>query len=574
MQNGRLYLVIVLFVVIQETFFCFNLTLIHTNDVHARFEETNDSGGSCTNDTDQKPCFGGVARRMTKIRELRSRYANSLLLDAGDQYQGTLWFYLYKGLATAHFMNLLKYDAMAFGNHEFDIGVDGLLPLVRNVSFPLLSCNIDASKEPKLNGAFRKSTHFLIDGEKIGVVGYTTSDTPQLSSPGPTLIFENEISTIQEEVNKLLSEGVNKIIAVGHAGIDVDLQIAEKVSGIDVIVGGHTNTFLYTGKAPSEEVPAGDYPHVVARKDGSIVLIVQDYAFGKYLGCLHVTFDEAGRLKDWSGNPILLDSSVPEDKFVLGEIRNWAEPLKNIGAEIIGKTHVFLEGSRSKCRLHECNTGNLITDAMIHQNIRYSDGSRWTNVSIAMWNGGGIRASINKGDISIEDALRVLPFRNTVDIVQLKGEDLLEVLEHSVRDYNPKALRGRFLQYSGIWITYDLAKLNGHRVVNVEVRCSECLVPRYQPLELNRSYKVLLSDYMVKGGDGYSMIAKKARKIHLLGDLDSDVFIEYIKQMSPIYPGLERRITLLNEDAVGIASRCRIYATTYVILTIMWLYIV
>uniref|UniRef100_A0A8B9L991 5'-nucleotidase n=1 Tax=Astyanax mexicanus TaxID=7994 RepID=A0A8B9L991_ASTMX len=222
------------------------LALLHTNDVHARVEETNKDSGKCT----KPPCFAGVARRFTKIRELRSRETNSLLLDAGDQFQGTVWFNLYKGAEAAHFMNKLGYDAMALGNHEFDNGVDGLIkPFLQDVNCTVLSANIqpDSTLAPTISGSYLAFKIFNFGSEKVGIVGYTSKETPALSLPGPHLIFEDEVTALQREVNKLTTLGVNKIIALGHSGFAVDQEIAKKVRGVDVVIGGHTNTFLYTG---------------------------------------------------------------------------------------------------------------------------------------------------------------------------------------------------------------------------------------------------------------------------------------------------------------------------------------
>ncbi|XP_074644485.1 5'-nucleotidase-like [Tubulanus polymorphus] len=520
----------------------FKLTLFHTNDVHSRFEEANKFGGSCN--PDKPPCFGGAARRMTKLKELRRKYPNNLFLDGGDQYQGTFWFYVYKGRAAVHFMNLLQYDAMAFGNHEFDNGVDGLLPLIKNASFPLLNCNIDASNEPKLNGKFKKSTILKVGGERIGVIGYTTRDTPELAKPGKTLLFGNEIEAIKGEVIKLKKAGVNKIVAVGHAGFNFDKEIARNVNGIDVIIGGHTNTFLYSGPVPSNDKAVDTYPYVVRQSDGNQVLIVQDFAYGKYLGCLHVEFDKMGKIINWTGNPFLLDSTVPKDPDVLREIQTWAKPLIKLGKEVVGKSHVLLDGQRSQCRMVECNMGNMITDAMVYRNLRPSD-SQWTNASIAMWNGGSIRASIHQGPIEVEMVRMLVPYANTIDMVELQGKYLQEVLEHSVSKYNYEDPDGRFMQYSGIWVTYNLTAPIGQRFVKAKVRCAKCLIPKFEPLDQNEIYSILLPSYIVKGGDGYTMIPEKAKKIHLFGDLDSDVLLKYIKERSPIYTGLEHRITMI-----------------------------
>uniref|UniRef100_A0A8C0W2N9 5'-nucleotidase n=1 Tax=Castor canadensis TaxID=51338 RepID=A0A8C0W2N9_CASCN len=223
------------------------LTILHTNDMHSRLEQTSEDSTKCNN---ASLCVGGVARLFTKVEQIRRAESNVLLLDAGDQYQGTIWFTVYKGTEVAHFMNALRYDAMALGNHEFDNGVEGLIdPLLKKAKFPILSANIKAkgSLASQISGLYLPYKILSVGGEPVGIVGYTSKETPSLSNPGTNLVFEDEITALQPEVDKLKTLNVNKIIALGHSGFEMDKLIAQKVKGVDIVVGGHSNTFLYTG---------------------------------------------------------------------------------------------------------------------------------------------------------------------------------------------------------------------------------------------------------------------------------------------------------------------------------------
>uniref|UniRef100_A0A672K2Y9 5'-nucleotidase n=1 Tax=Sinocyclocheilus grahami TaxID=75366 RepID=A0A672K2Y9_SINGR len=520
----------------------FELTLLHTNDVHARVEETNKDSGRCT----KPPCFAGVARRFTKIKEVRSKEKNVLLLDAGDQFQGTVWFNFYKGAEAAHFMNRLGYDAMALGNHEFDNGVDGLLkPFLQEVNCTVLSANIKADQTiaPQFSIYYFPYKIFTVNSEKVGVVGYTSVETPALSLPGPHLQFEDEVTALQHQVDKLATLGVNKIIALGHSGFAVDQKIAKKVRGVDVVIGGHTNTFLYTGTPPSTEVPAGQYPFTVQSDDGRKVPVVQAYAFGKYLGFLKVTFDSNGNVVKSSGNPILLDSSTAPDPVIQAEVDAWRKNLANYSSQYVGQTLVYLNGTFEECRFRECNLGNLICDAMVHNNIKYADEIQWNHVSSCILNGGAIRSPIDErnrnGSITMEDLIAVLPFGGTFDLVQINGSTLHEVFEHSVRRYGGST--GEFLQVAGFQLVYDLSKPPGNRVKSVNVLCTECRVPRYEPLNSKKVYKVVLPSYLVDGGDGYSMIKEQKLK-HDSGDLDIAVIASYISERKRVHPAVEGRI--------------------------------
>uniref|UniRef100_G1PE23 5'-nucleotidase n=1 Tax=Myotis lucifugus TaxID=59463 RepID=G1PE23_MYOLU len=517
------------------------LTILHTIDVTAGWSRPARTPAKCMHPS---RCVGGVARLYTQVQRLRRAEPHVLLLDAGDQYQGTIWFTVYKGAEVAHFMNALGYDAMALGNHEFDNGAELIDPLLREATFPILSANIKA-KGPLASQASLYSPYKILSvGESVGIVGYTTRETPVLSSQEwPNLVFEDEIPALQMQVDKLTTLNVNKIIALGHSGFEMDKLIAQKVRGVDVVVGGHTNTFLYTGTPPSKEVPAGNYPFIVTSDDGRKVPVVQAYAFGKYLGYLKVEFDAKGNVITSHGNPILLNSSIPEDPTIKADINRWRIKLDNYSSQELGKTIVYLNGSSQSCRFQECNMGNLICDAMINNNLRHLDEMSWNHVSMCILNGGGIRSPIderNNGTITWENLAAVLPFGGTFDLVQVKGSTLKKAFEHSVHRYGQST--GEFLQVGGIHVVYDLSRKPGDRVVKLDVLCTRCRVPHYEPLRTDEVYKVVLPSFLANGGDGFQMLREEVLE-HNSGDQDINVVSQYISKMKVIYPAVEGRIT-------------------------------
>lgn len=529
----------------------FELVLLHTNDVHARVEETSEWAGTCRQGG---ACFGGVARRATAVQRLREegaqRGAPVLLLDAGDQFQGTVWFSFYKGREAAEFMNLLQYDAMALGNHEFDNGVSGLLdPFLAQVQAPVLSSNIrvEAPLDSTFGAAFKPFVILQVGKERVGVVGYTSRETPALSDPGPLLHFEEEVSALQRQVDKLQTLGVNKIIALGHSGFTVDKEVAKRVRGVDVVIGGHSNTFLYTGPAPSVEVPVGPYPLMVPGAEGRLVPVVQAFAFGKYLGHLRVTFDSDGHVTTATGNPVLLDNSIPQDPSVLSVVRQWKQQLQNFSSQVVGQTLVFLNGSTEECRFRECNLGNLICDAMVDWALGFSEDGEWNHVGAALMNGGGVRTSIDEttrnGSITMEDLLAVLPFGGTFDLLSLRGSTLKKVFEHSVHRYGEST--GEFLQVSGFRVTFDLSRAVGMRVTSLRALCTHCRVPVYEDVVPDQVYKVMVPSFLVSGGDGYSVIRDERLK-HNSGDLDVSVVQDFVSKRRVIHTAVEGRIIILN----------------------------
>ncbi|XP_035697792.1 snake venom 5'-nucleotidase-like [Branchiostoma floridae] len=527
------------------------LTVLHTNDVHSRIEEADTTGGGCSAaEAAAGECYGGVARMATKVKEIRRTENHVLLLDGGDEFQGTPWFLQFKGLASSRFMNKLQYDAMAIGNHEFDNGISGLVPFLRNVTFPMLACNIDTSGEPELQGLILPSVVLDVGGERVGIVGYILENTPDITGSTGNLVFLDEVDSVQAEVTNLQGQGVNKIIALGHAGYYKDLEVAQRVSGVDLVVGGHTNTFLYNGDPPSSEVPVGPYPRVVSSQvdPGREVPVVQAHAYGKYLGYLRLEWDSAGDLVRWDGNPVILDSSVPKDPEILAEVEALKAQMNNT-CQVIGRTHVLLNGEYETCTEMECNMGNLITDAMVHQNIQFPDGLYWSDVAMAIYNSDGIRSSIPKGMIDIEAVQFTLPFSNTFDIVELRGEHLYDVFEHSGAGWS----YGRFLQVSGILVQYDRTKPTGSRVVSLETKCTDCEVPEFRPVQRDAVYKLIAPSYLANGGSGYTMISDNKISHHVPAELDTEALIEYIRATSPITTGLDRRITF-GEGAPPCAS--------------------
>ena len=277
----------------------YTLTVLHTNDFHARFEPISKYDSGCgEEDNAEGKCFGGSARLVTAITEARARSENSILVDGGDQFQGTLFYTYYKGKLAAEMMNKMGYTAMTVGNHEFDDGPEVLRGFVDAVNFPILMSNADISGEALLRDVIQKSVVIEQAGEKIGLIGLTPEDTDELASPGPNVIFSDPSEAVQIEVDRLTAMGVNKVIVLSHSGYLVDQRVAANTTGVDVIVGGHSNTLLSNTNDRAE----GAYPTMVGD-----TAIVQAYAYGKFLGELNVTFDDDGRIVEAVGEPLIMD---------------------------------------------------------------------------------------------------------------------------------------------------------------------------------------------------------------------------------------------------------------------------
>ncbi|MDF0600342.1 5'-nucleotidase C-terminal domain-containing protein [Psychromarinibacter sp. C21-152] len=497
----------------------YKITILHTNDFHARFEPISKYDSTCAaEDNEAGECFGGSARLVTAVEAAKARNDNWLLVDGGDQFQGTLFYTYYKGKAAAEMMNKMGYDAMTVGNHEFDDGPEVLKGFTEAVEFPILMSNADISGEPLLTDAIEKSVIIEKDGERLGLIGLTPVDTDELSSPGPNVIFTQPADAVAAEVERLQAEGINKIIVLSHSGLNVDKAVAAAVPDVDVIVGGHDNSLL------SNEIEGakGPYPVMVGN-----TAIVQAYAYGKFLGELNVTFDDEGNIVEAVGEPVLLDASVTEDAVTKDRIGELAEPLDEIRNEVVAEASEAIEGDRSVCRAMECPMGNLVADAMLD---RVQD----QGIDIALANGGGLRASIDAGPITMGEVLTVLPFQNTLSTFEVTGATIIEALENGVSQVEDGG--GRFPQVAGMSFTADLTKEPGNRISNVMVDGA--------PIDPEATYGVVSNNFVRNGGDGYSMFVDAENAYDFGPDL-ADVTAEYLAENAPYQPYTDGRIEIV-----------------------------
>jgi 5'-nucleotidase/UDP-sugar diphosphatase len=506
----------------------FTLTLVHTNDTHAHLEpmELTLSG--------KKVRVGGVAQRVAFFDRLRAQRRNVLILDAGDVFQGTLYFNQYRGLADRYFMHRMLYRVMTLGNHEFNLGPGHLAEFLKGAKFKVVSANVDISREPRLQGLLAPYAVLQVGGEKVGLVGLTTPDTREISNPGPTVAFLDPYESAQKAIYELLAKGVNKIVVLSHLGYGEDLKLARRLVGAQVIVGGHSHTLL--GSFPHPELrPAGPYPTVVKNPEGKDVLVVQAWEWGKVVGLLEVTFAPTGELLAYKGEALLMTPEVaPEDFFAKEALLAYAQPVMALMGQVIAEAKVDLVGERAIVRKRESNLGNLIADGMVWK-------TRNAGVQIALQNGGGIRASIPKGPITVGKVYEVLPFGNTLVVMDLKGKEILAALENGVSQWEQGA--GRFLQVSGLRYAFDLARPAGSRVVRVEVKTEK----GFAPLDLEATYRVVVNSFIANGGDGFTAL-KEAQGYRVdTGFSDAESFMDYLKELKVVEAQVEGRIEVLNE---------------------------
>ena len=505
----------------------YELTIMHTNDVHAEHEPGRSGDG-------------GAARQATVVRQIRDEVANHLLLDGGDRFTGTLFHIQWLGQDSAQIMNMIGYDAMTLGNHEFDNGDEVLAAFVDALEFPVVTANVDFSDSPLLADKIEPMVTLEVGDGSVGIIGLVTPESEILSSPGPELVFEYDlVSVTQNAVDALTAAGVNKIILVTHIGYEADVEVAQQVSGVDVVVGGHTNTFLSNNYSGAQ----GEYPTVLASASGEPVLVVQASTKTRYLGRLDVEFDGGGVLSDWDGDAILLSRYITPAPDVSDLVAGLAEPINELRSRVVGESAIVLEGNRSVCRVEECNLGNFIADALREE----------TGAQIVYMNGGGIRSGIDAGEITMGEILTVQPFGNVTSTFGLSGADVIAMLENSVSriqlneqgQVQRSGGSGRFLQLSGARFSVDPTQEVGSRIVSVEVLND---AGEYEALDPEAIYSMAGNNFVRNGGDGYSVLAENAIDPYDGGRVDFNVTLDYIVANSPVAPVTEGRITYINAE--------------------------
>ena len=509
----------------------YELNILHINDFHSRIEAINKSDSTCSaEEAGKNECFGGAARLLTAINQtrdgLKSENKNVILLNAGDNFQGSLFYTTYKGATEAEVLNAMKFDAMTVGNHEFDDSDDVLATFLDKIQFPVVTANVVPTAAAKIGDRIKPSIVLEVGGQKIGIVGAVTNDTPEIANPGPNIQIAEDVAKITEAVQALKGQGVNKIIALTHVGYPRDLAAIAKIPDVDVVVGGHTHTLL----SNTVKDAAGPYPTWSDNPAGYKVPVVQAYQYSKYLGDLKVVFDDNGMVKEASGEPILMDSKFQPDQALTSRINELKAPIEDLKKKVVGASEAVIDGDRRNCRAKECSMGNLVADAQL-------DRVKDQGITISIANGGGLRASIDAGEVTMGEVLTVLPFQNTIATFQLKGSDVVAALENGVSQIDDGA--GRFPQVSGLKYSFDKSKPAGSKISDVQVKEGDNFVP----IDPNKTYGVVTNNYVRGGGDGYKVFATGAQNAYDFGPNLELALADYLGAHNPYKPYTDGRIT-------------------------------
>ena len=515
------------------------LTVLHTNDTHSSYGGVTDKGLVCYTASCEGG-RGGYVRLDQAVRAVRKDSPDALFLDAGDISQGTLFWTQHKERMPMALIDKMGYQAIIPGNHEFDQGWPTWLRLVDSLKTPVLSANISFDPRPDSPAADKILPYAILErnGQKIGIVGLTTENTPATSAPGSGISFNDAQKAMETAIADLTARNVRIIIALTHIGLENDRLLARSLNGVDIIVGGHSHSLLSNTDKRAE----GPYPIVEKTPEGAPVLIVTTSTACVYMGRLDVEFDGNGVATAWRGGPVLLDQAglaaleAPGPNAELTQlVEGFAAPVMEMMTTKIGAVNAagkdgspLEEPDIMECRRRECLTGNITADALRVVPFKEAE--------IALVNGGLMRVSLPGGAVTPGDVIGTLPFQNTPLMGAIPGSVILLALEHGVAKYGDR--EGSFLQVSGLRYAFNPANAPGSRITMAEASDKG---GQWRPLDKNATYRVVIPDFLASGGDGFDMFVPLQWEEG--GMLASDALRTYLEQHSPVKAGQEGRIT-------------------------------
>lgn len=499
--------------------------IIHTNDVHGRILE-------------EKGVIGD-AKAASVIEEERSKVENTIVVDAGDAFQGLPISNSTKGEDRANIMNQVGYDAMAVGNHEFDFGMDQAIKYKETLNFPLLSANT------YVNGArvFEAST--IVDktptvvGDEFVVIGVTTPETAIKTHPKNIegVTFADPITEVNKVIDEVEARALadnrvyNNYIILAHLGVDATTPVEwrgstlaealsqnSKLAGKRVIViDGHSHTV--------QSATYGD--NVTYNQTGSYLNNI-----GK------VTLKSEQLLGEASLISAADTASVTPDALITELVNEIKVKYEAENAQVVIENNpVELNGERSNVRVRETNLGNAVTDAI----YAYGQTGFSNKTSLAVTNGGGLRATIAKDQpVTKGDIIAVLPFGNIISQITVTGQQIQDMFTKSlssalqtdketgkfILDENGAPLfeaSGGFLQISGATVFYDPSLPVKERVLLIGILNPE--TGEYDDLDLEKTYYLATNDFLAAGGDGYTMLGGTREE----GPSMDSVFADYLK---------------------------------------------
>jgi len=554
-----------------------SVTVLHVGDTHS-YVMPHDLMLKL-NGRDTLVALGGYSPLASAVDAIRQKERNVMLLSAGDVTEGTIWMPKFEGMADFAAMNALNFDAVTLGNHEFASGTQLANTLVNTIKFPVLAANLDLSQEPALAAKVKPYTILDYGGQKIGVIGLITPDTPGIASPGKTVKFLPAEGIARQYISELNGLGINKIVILSHLGYEPDLKLAGAVPGIDIIVGGHSHTFM--GGPEFSEMglnPVTPYPTIVTGPGGDKVLIVHAWESDQMLGQIKLNFDDYGKISSYSGQPFIFST----DKFKLKDDNGWnrvisgtpqyAEIMQaiaknpgiriyssNPGMDSVLQTYadqlssdlntVIGTADEDLIRGPDKGPGPIIADAFLWRAKQLDPSAQ-----LALFDTYDVDADIFKGPITENDIQMVVDLRHNLAAVTLKGSLLKMMLEMGLDSHIKVKMPPPCFELSGFKMTIDMGRKSGERITDIQVATPE---GGYVPMNMDAEYTLVTTDFLIEKGIAplvnkinwmgpmADTLIKGFLKYRLLGLGDAEVLTDYIKYQKNIKNPTVQRTTLI-----------------------------
>lgn len=566
------------------------LTVAHINDTHAHLDPT--ENGLAIQPTGQQKFeffakLGGYPRLKFKLDELREQAGKDgrhfLTLFGGDAFQGTLYFTQFRGEEESRLLSEMGIDAATLGNHEFDLGNGPLNEYAAKVNYPIVAANLVKSSSSALKDNQNIHEYIIkeINGESVGIFGLVLDNMHDISSPDKDTQFQPMIASAQRTVDTLKKKGANKIIMVTHIGLQSDQAVAKAVNGIDLIVGGHSQTFLgdmdklkSIGYTAHNQNPSDDntYAQTVTNPDGGKTCIVQAGEWAKGYGLVNVSLSKEGAITKCEGRNTLMSGDdftksvpdpkdskktikvplggseqttvvdyiakspvieiVPEDQTMRDVIDTEYKPaVAALEAKVIADVPVKLP----HVRVPTTPDGAGLIDPLVAESLYWKLNQLNTKVDFTIQNAGGVRADVNATPLTVGYVMgTLLPFGNKIAAFNLKGKDVRATLEYAV-DYaighqtGIAASSGAFPYVGHLSYTYDGKLAKGSRITKLEVLDAN---GQWAPLDDEKIYRVGSNTYIAAGKDGYNGLLKR-EELPNKGDYvdtgvgENEMFMEY-----------------------------------------------
>ena len=474
-----------------------NLTILHTNDTHAHlipFDDP-DHGTNC----------GGLVRRSGLINLIKKDVENPLILDAGDVFQGTTFFTIFKGEASYRTAKAIGVDATTMGNHELDLGIEHLLSIIDKTGMRVLASNVvwpDGKKH-----VFQPYAVFVRNGLKIGVIGRVGHDNWGDCNIKVTnkMKLLDDIENIRETA-KRIRPYVDLVIVISHAEVENDRKLAASISEVDVVIGGHTHSKIMKPELIKHNEKAGNYDNGLGG-----TLFTEAYEWGHYLGHIDLTVDDNKKITKWDGE--LIEVKPEHEAYATKGIKDLVEyydqsRIKQI-SRVIAHSEKGLPYDKKQRTQKMCPAGVFTCDAL----------KAATNCDIGMVNAKGVRCPIAPGDITVENIHTMLPFENTIIVVTLKGDQVQKMFDHAAKIWGKQTSTVMSGVSGELYVDEGKAK-------NVKVNG--------QPIDPNKEYTVAVTSFIADGNEGGDVYFAKPVSMRDSGIIMRDAVISYMEQMKEL----------------------------------------